>query len=283
MANRRRFPQFRGGNLPAGPQCTASSISGQYPIGQAGRLGPNEAVRSQVAPWTGPETCEVAQGAAPGRLEPPRASHGSSSTLGRMAMPPGALRRAARKNWLFRVLGVIRSNPGFFASPKRVEKTLTSRIWHLRLCSLSLMFQSIESHASGFALAGCSPIPDYRLSRLVRNVAWRSPVMAFKAIRNRDPSDCIDIPLPWKIAMVEEDREREHIRVQVRYVRGSEFHCPERGVRDQPVHDARSKVREDLRQGRHRFFIAVQVPRIRCGHCGALRLAFVPRARRGAA
>ena len=35
--------------------------------------------------------------------------------------------------------------------------------------------------------------------------------MAFKAIRNRDPSDCLDIPLPWKIVQVEEDREREHV------------------------------------------------------------------------
>ena len=104
--------------------------------------------------------------------------------------------------------------------------------------------------------------------------------MGFKEIRIGDPSELLDIPAPWRVSKVEEDKEREHLRVHLRYARGSLFHCPECGVVDQPVRDTRPKRWEDLRLARHRVFIVAQVPRIKCGHCHALCIADVPWARR---
>ena len=60
------------------------------------------------------------------------------------------------------------------------------------------------------------------------------PVMGFKEIRIGDPSELLDIPAPRRVSKVEEDKEREHLRVHLRYARGSPFHCPECGVVDQP-------------------------------------------------
>ena len=106
--------------------------------------------------------------------------------------------------------------------------------------------------------------------------------MAYKEIRigAGGLSELLDIPAPWKAVKIEEDKDREHVRVLLRYDRGSRFHCPECGVVDQPVRDTRRKIWEDLRLGRHRLFLVAHVPRIKCGHCGALRIADVPFARR---
>ena len=93
-------------------------------------------------------------------------------------------------------------------------------------------------------------------------------------------SELLDIPAPWKAVKIEEDKVREHVRVLLRYDRGSRFHCPECGVVDQPVRDTRRKIWEDLRLGRHRLFLVALVPRIKCEHCGALCIADVPFARR---
>ena len=103
--------------------------------------------------------------------------------------------------------------------------------------------------------------------------------MAFQEVRMENAFEFLGLSAPWEIRKIEVDEDREHIRFQVGYVRGSQFHCPECGVCDQPVRDTRRKVWEDLRLGAHRHFISAMVPRIQCGHCGKLRMAEIPWAR----
>ena len=66
--------------------------------------------------------------------------------------------------------------------------------------------------------------------------------MGYEEIELGDLGELLGIPSPWMAAKVEEDAEREHVRVHVRYDRGSLFHCPECGVVDQPVRDTRRKA-----------------------------------------
>ena len=103
--------------------------------------------------------------------------------------------------------------------------------------------------------------------------------MAFEEVRVENAFEFLDILPPREIRKIEVDEEREHMRFHLGHVRGTQFHCPECGVCDQPVRDTRRKVREDLRLGTHRHFIVAMVPRVRCGHCGKLSMVQVPRAR----
>ena len=86
---------------------------------------------------------------------------------------------------------------------------------------------------------------------------------------------------PWTFDGLCVNEENEHVELRFSCPRGTRHRCTERGVVDQPTHDFRDRVREHDRFPGRRCFVRVRVPRIRCGHCGSVRSADVPWARRG--
>ena len=58
--------------------------------------------------------------------------------------------------------------------------------------------------------------------------------MCFKKISMENPSELFGIPAPWRVAFVEEDNAREHVRIQVRYARGSLFTVRSAGLSTSP-------------------------------------------------
>ena len=91
----------------------------------------------------------------------------------------------------------------------------------------------------------------------------------------------LGFPAPWKFDGLFVEEEKEHVEFRFSCPRGTRHHCPECGVVGQPTHDFRDRVWEHERFMGWRCFIRTRVPRIRCGHCGSLRAAEVPWARRG--
>lgn len=88
-------------------------------------------------------------------------------------------------------------------------------------------------------------------------------------------------PEPWTFDGLYLNEENERVELRFSCPRGTRHDCPNCGVVDQPTHDFRDRIWEHRRFLEFRCFVIARIPRIRCGHCGSVRLADVPWARRG--
>lgn len=92
----------------------------------------------------------------------------------------------------------------------------------------------------------------------------------------------LGLALPWRVFVVEFDRDAGRLDLTLDFVRGGRFPCPEQGCSEAScsVHDTVEKTWRHLDFFEHQAFLHARVPRVRCAAHG-VHLVNVPWARPG--
>lgn len=85
---------------------------------------------------------------------------------------------------------------------------------------------------------------------------------------------------PWEVVGIDFDEEAGRLDLEIDFVRGSRFACPECDQGGCPVHDTENKQWRHLDFFQHEAYLHARVPRVDCPHHG-VRLIDVPWARPG--
>ena len=83
---------------------------------------------------------------------------------------------------------------------------------------------------------------------------------------------------PWTVVRSDFDTAARRLDVQIAFIPGSRFACPDCGAVDCPAYDTQRKTWRHLNFFQHQTYLNARVPRVRCEACG-IRQVNVPWAR----
>lgn len=88
----------------------------------------------------------------------------------------------------------------------------------------------------------------------------------------------LGLTTPWTVVRSDFDSEVGRLDVQIDFIPGSRFACPNCGATDCPAYDTQRKTWRHLNFFQHQTYLNARVPRVRCETCG-IRQVGVPWAR----
>jgi len=83
---------------------------------------------------------------------------------------------------------------------------------------------------------------------------------------------------PWYVKSSKFDLPSKLLTIEIDFIAGALFKCPECGQEDCPAHDTQSREWRHLNFFQHECHLQARVPRVKCSHCG-VKLVHVPWAR----
>jgi transposase len=83
---------------------------------------------------------------------------------------------------------------------------------------------------------------------------------------------------PWTVVRSDFDAATQRLDVEIDFIPGSRFACPNCGAADCPAYDTQRKTWRHLNFFQHQTYLSARVPRVRCEACG-IRQVNVPWAR----